>query len=118
MTYVDSLISISDTKDLRVGRAGFDSSHVQKLSSPPLPDWLWGPLSLLSSGTAGDIPRKYSSRSGCEGDHSPHLVSRLRSRALHDCRTHYIIISIRVKRRSVTLILVLSSKCNTIWGQS
>jgi hypothetical protein len=36
---------VSIVTRLRTGRSGFDSRLGQEFSSPPRPDWLWGPPS-------------------------------------------------------------------------
>jgi hypothetical protein len=40
-------------------------------SSPPCPDWLWGPSSPLSKGMEGGALSPEVKRSGRESDHSP-----------------------------------------------
>jgi len=46
------LICVSMETELRAGRQGFNSQQCQwwdYFSSPPHPDWLWGPPGLLSN---------------------------------------------------------------------
>jgi hypothetical protein len=65
------IASVNRVTRLRAERPGYDSRQGGRecFSSPPRPDRLWGPPSLLANGYL---------RSGCEAATHPHLVPRLR----------------------------------------
>jgi hypothetical protein len=63
------------------GRSGFWGSIPgggwEFFSSPPRPERLWDPLSLLSNGYQGLFPWRVK-RPGCEADHSPSSIAEVK----------------------------------------